>query len=87
MLFNAVNGLFQMYSFLILLRIFLSWVPNIDWYSQPVKFIREVTDVYLNLFRRFIPPIGGFDFSPIVALIALSLIRGIVLQLMFAVLH
>ena len=59
----------------------MSWLPNIDWDAQPMKFIRIVTDVYLDIFRTFIPPIGGLDFSPIVALIVLSLIQDLLVKI------
>lgn len=65
------------YSILIVLRIFLSWLPSINWDNQPMKFIRIVTDAYLDIFRRFVPPLGGLDFSPIVALLVLSIIQEI----------
>ena len=40
----------------------------------------------LNLFRRFIPPMGGIDFSPVVAIIALQLVQRLVLQLLIGIL-
>ena len=78
MLLKAVNGLFNMFYILIILRIFMSWIPNIDWEQQPVKFIREITDTYLEIFRRIIPPLGGLDFSPIIAIIVLQIIQGVI---------
>lgn len=78
MLLKAVNGLFNMFYILIILRIFMSWIPNIDWEQQPVKFIREITDTYLEIFRRIIPPLGGLDFSPIIAIIVLQIIQGFI---------
>ncbi len=74
-----ISTLIYFYSILIVLRIFMSWLPSIDWDKQPVKFIRIITDAYLDIFRRFIPPFGGLDFSPIVALLFLNL-----LQMLFA---
>lgn len=56
----------------------MSWIPSINWYQQPAKFIREVTDIYLDIFRRFIPPIGGIDFSPIIAIIVLQILQGVI---------
>lgn len=76
---HFINTLIYFYSILIVLRIFMSWLPSIDWDKQPVKFIRIITDAYLDIFRRFIPPFGGLDFSPIVALLFLNL-----LQMLFA---
>lgn len=75
---KIINNIFSLYLCLILLRILLSWIPNINWYQQPAKFIREVTDIYLDIFRRFIPPIGGLDFSPIIAIIVLQILQGII---------
>ena len=62
---HGVNNIFNLYFFLIILRIFLTWIPNVQWENQPWKTIREITDIYLNLFRRIIPPFNGLDFSPI----------------------
>lgn len=78
---KVINNIFYFYYLLIILRIFLTWIPNIDWHQQPIKSIREVTDLYLDLFRRIIPPAGGIDFSPIIALIALQIIQIIVVRL------
>jgi YggT family protein len=50
----------------------LSWFPNINWYNQPFNAIAQLTDPYLNLFRSLIPPLGGMDLSPMLALIALQ---------------
>lgn len=73
-----ISNVFYFYFLLIILRIFLTWIPNIDWYQQPFRALREVTDMYLNIFRRFIPPIGGLDFSPIIAIIVLQILQGVI---------
>lgn len=78
MLLKAVNGIFNMFYVLIILRIFMSWIPNIDWEQQPIKFVREITDAYLDVFRRFVPPLGGLDFSPIIAIIVLQILQGLI---------
>lgn len=77
MILKAINNLFYFYYILIIIRIFLTWIPTIDWDAQPIKFIRVVTDVYLDLFRRIIPSFSGIDFSPIIALIALQILQSI----------
>ena len=76
----VVDNLFNFYFLLIIIRIFLTWIPNIDWYSQPFRTMAEITDIYLDLFRRIIPPIGGLDFSPIVAIFVLQIIQVIVVR-------
>ena len=74
---SIIATLIYFYSILIVLRIFLSWLPSINWDNQPMKFVRIITDAYLDIFRRFVPPLGGLDFSPIVALLVLSIIQEI----------
>lgn len=71
----VVNNFFQIFFWLILVRCLLSFVPSIDWYKQPFTAIKDVTDLYLNLFRKIIPPFGGLDFSPIFAVIALQILN------------
>ena len=71
----VVNNFFQIFFWLILVRCLLSFIPSIDWYKQPFTAVKDVTDLYLNLFRRIVPPIGGLDFSPIIAVIVLQLLN------------
>lgn len=80
-LINGFNSIFNLFYFLIILRIFLSWVPNVDWNKNPWFTIRQVTDGYLNIFKKIIPPYRGLDFSPIVAIIALEILRAVVIGL------
>lgn len=71
----TITRLFSLFYILILIRCLLSFIPSIDWYKQPYYTIRQVTDAYLNIFKRFIPPVGMVDISPIVAIIALGFIQ------------
>lgn len=80
----VVYNLFEIYFWLILVRCLLSFIPTIDWYKQPFEGLKDVTDLYLNMFRKIIPPIGGLDFSPIIAIIILQILEHLVLYtLMF----
>lgn len=78
----GINNIFNLYFFLIILRIFLSWIPSIRWENNPWKTIRAVTDIYLDLFRRIIPPFNGLDFSPIIAMLVLQIIQYIVIYIL-----
>jgi YggT family protein len=64
----------NIYTALLLIRILLTWFPNVDWFAQPFATLAQLTDPYLNIFRRVIPPLGGMDFSPILALLLLSMV-------------
>jgi len=76
MISRFINNLFYFYYILLIIRIFLTWIPNIDWNSQPFAFMRSLTDPFLNIFRGIIPPIGGMlDISPILAFFALQFLQ------------
>lgn len=82
---DYVNALFLVYMILLFARILLSWIPRIPYnpvLSTVINFITEVTDPYLRIFRRVIPPVGGggfaLDLSPIIAIFVLIIARGIV---------
>lgn len=82
------EALLTVYFILILVRVLLSWIPRIPYnptLRAALDFVHQVTDPYLNLFRRVIPPLGGggfaLDLSPILAIIALWLVGGLVVEL------
>ncbi|MBD2441966.1 MAG: YggT family protein [Dolichospermum sp.] len=62
------------YSYLLIIRVLLTWFPTVDWSSQPFAALSQISDPYLNLFRSIIPPLGGMDFSPILAFLALNIV-------------
>lgn len=81
-LIQLLNVAFQVYSWLMIARILLSWVRH-DPRNPIIRFIYEITEPFLGLFRRLIPPIGMIDVSPIAAFIVLDLIRRFVLSLLW----
>src|SRR6476661_10284837 len=85
---SYVDALFLVYIILLFVRILLSWIPRIPYnptLSAVINFIHEVTDPYLNLFRRILPPVGGggfaLDLSPIIAVFLLLIVRSVVVGL------
>ncbi|MDQ4078639.1 MAG: YggT family protein [Chloroflexota bacterium] len=79
---ELINLIFTAIYFLVLARILMSWLPmigvRIDPYNPIVRFLIDTTDVFLEPFRRLIPPIANIDFSPIIALLVLDLVRQLV---------
>ncbi|RCJ25445.1 hypothetical protein A6S26_16870 [Nostoc sp. ATCC 43529] len=75
----------QIYTFLLLIRVLLTWFPTINWYDQPFAALSQITDPYLNVFRSFIPPLGGIDFSPMLAIILLQFVGGFISRLAYVV--
>jgi YggT family protein len=72
----------NIYAALILVRVLLTWFPNINWYDQPFAALSQITDPYLNLFRSIIPPLGGMDFSPILAIFVLNMLPRVFVTLL-----
>jgi uncharacterized protein YggT (Ycf19 family) len=70
---NFVNALYWVYLILIFVYILMSWVqlPYNVWIGRMRGFLHDTVEPYLRLFRRMIPPIGGLDLSPMLALIVL----------------
>ncbi len=91
LLANTLITFVQIYMALMFIRILLSWFPNVNWSDPPFSILSQLTDPYLNIFRSFIPPLGGMDFSPIIAIFALqfgsqlmvALLSGLVQQFAF----
>ncbi len=71
----------QLYIFVLLARILITWVPNLDPYHPAVQLLRQVTDPVLEPARRIIPPIGMIDISPIVVFFALQILSGMLMDL------
>ncbi len=79
---HLVDSLFGIYWWVIIVRIFLTWLPNIDWNSQPFSLLKALVDPVLSPFRTIIPAVGGLDFSPIVAIIFIQLVQVAIVSLL-----
>lgn len=66
-----LSTLLSLYSFVIFIRILLTWIPNLDHSLAPVQLLFQLTDPVLDLARKYIPPMGMFDLSPTIVLIVL----------------
>lgn len=72
---QTLSTFLSIYTILLIIRILLSWFPNVDWFNPPFSVLSQLTDPYLNVFRSIIPPLGGIDLSPILAFLLLSFLR------------
>ena len=78
---SLIHTLFSIYTILIFSRIALSWFPSLYQY-EATRFLIFVTDPYMNVFKKIIPPIGGvLDLSPMLALFALRFLESFILKL------
>ena len=81
---STVTNFIQLYLILIIVRILLSWFQTADWASRVISFLAPITDPYLNIFRSIIPPLGGIDFSAILAIFVLQLIPQLLISVIAA---
>jgi YggT family protein len=75
---SSLAQFLQIYIVLLIIRILLTWFPTVDWVTPPFSWLSQITDPYLNLFRSIIPPLGGMDLSPMLAILLLQVVSGII---------
>lgn len=82
---NYVDALFYVYILIIIVYILLNMMfslglrmPYSRWTDAVLNFLRDVSEPYLRIFRRIIPTVGMFDFSPILAIIVLGILQQVI---------
>jgi YggT family protein len=82
---DYVDTLLTIYVLLIFIRIVMSWIPRMPYnryLAAVLTFVTDVTDPYLRLFRRFIPPLkigpAAIDLSPMIGIFVLLIVGGLV---------
>jgi YggT family protein len=85
---DYVSTLITVYVVLIFIRILMSYFRSIPYYRALdifLRFVTEVTDPWLNLFRRFIPPVrmgpAAIDLTPMIAVFVLYILGALVTRL------
>ena len=80
---NFIYVLTSLYTLVILLYILSSWVrlPYSIWLNRIQRFLYDVCEPYLRLFRRLLPSFGGLDLSPMVAIFVLWIAEQFVVRL------
>jgi YggT family protein len=84
---SYVQALFEVYIAIIFIYILLNLVfsfgmrlPYSRWSDALMNFLRDVSEPYLRIFRRFIPPLGAIDLSPMVAIIVLYFVQSLLVS-------
>jgi YggT family protein len=75
------------YSALIFAYVILSWVQipyALNWLQ---RFLYDVCEPYIRIFRRLLPPLGPLDLSPVIAIVALYLLRLLINRVVIDHLH
>jgi YggT family protein len=64
---------FEIFTWILIARFLLSWIPRVDYHHPVVRVIYRATDFVVRPFRGIIPPVGSIDFSPIIMFLVLRL--------------
>ena len=70
--------LFELYTWILIARFLLTWIPNVDYSHVVVRNIYKATDFIVRPFRGIIPPLGNVDLSPLVMFFVLRLAYSLV---------
>jgi uncharacterized protein YggT (Ycf19 family) len=72
------------YTIVIFVYILMSWVrlPYSPWLNRLQRFLYDVCEPYIRLFRRVLPPLGPLDLSPMVALLALCALEVVLIRVL-----
>lgn len=82
-IFLLLARVLQIYTFVLLVRILITWIPNLDPYNPIVQMLFQVTEPVLEPARKLIPPLGMIDISPIVVFIVLGILQDLLMQLAY----
>lgn len=82
---NAINIIFRAYTILIFARVIFSWIrvdPYHPTWGPILRFIYQATEPIMQPIRNILPSMGGLDFTPIIVLIGLDLLRGVIINIL-----
>ena len=83
LLLRLINLFFTLYTLAFIARAFLSWM-RISYYHPVARFLIQITEPVLAPLRRYIPPVGGLDFTPMVALLILWFVERLLQTVLLA---
>jgi len=83
---TLVDRAIELLTFLVLVRVVLSWVPSVDYGHPLISLIVRITDPVLLPVRRLLPSVSGLDLSPWIAMLLLNFARQLIHQLLVSLL-
>lgn len=78
-LFLVLYWVLHIYQFILLARVLMSWIPNLDQNNPIARFLYQATEPVLAPIRNALPPLGGIDLSPLVVFLGISVIIQLVI--------
>ncbi len=84
---RLVNSLFNVYQLILIARVLMSWLPNLDPTHPVVSFLYGVTEPVLRPIRNLLPRGTMFDFSPIIVFILLPIVQRVIIELLLGLIY
>ena len=78
----VISTLAELVFLAIIINAVLSWLPGVSALQPVARFFNKITDPLIAPIRRRLPPVGGFDFSPIIVILLIWLVENILLVLL-----
>lgn len=79
---QAISLLLQVYSYVLLARALVSWIPNLDPYNPIIQFLYQITEPVLEPIRKLVPPLGGMiDISMMIAFFGIMILQQILVSM------
>ncbi len=77
--FLVLYWVLHIYQLILLARVLMSWIPNLDQNNPIARFLYQATEPVLAPIRSALPPLGGIDLSPLVVFLGISVIIQLVI--------
>lgn len=77
--FLVLYWVLHIYQLILLARVLMSWIPNLDQNNPIARFLYQATEPVLAPIRSALPPMGGIDLSPLVVFLGISVIIQLVI--------
>ena len=77
--FLVLYWILHVYQLILLARVLMSWIPNLDPNNPIARFLYQATEPVLAPIRSALPPMGGIDLSPLVVFLGISVLIQLVL--------
>ncbi|MFN8464968.1 MAG: YggT family protein [Caldilineaceae bacterium] len=79
---QTISLLLQVYSYVLLARALVSWIPNLDPYNPIIQFLYQITEPVLEPIRKLVPPLGGMiDISMMIAFFGIMILQQILVSM------
>ena len=74
---TVVSYALTVYQVILLARVLMTWIPNLDYRNPIVRILYQLTEPVLEPVRRMLPSTGGMDFSPLIVLLGIAVLSQV----------